>query len=176
MVQDIFKGKNGGLYLVLWHAKPPSFIAMWNIALKWQLTTTGLQYQKIVEHSWQRNTRTTANKRQQVQNFNTPEVHFVHTRSTSDAQIRKFESRNKRKVEQHRGPKDQKKLCQKQWHFNKSKIFSIDTVPVPNAKGIHERLNGLIIMTFFTFARHRVTFSFYRWKARLAYHYISLAS
>ena len=37
-----------------------------------------------------------------------PEVHFIHTRSTSDAQILKFESRNKHKVEQHRGPKDQK--------------------------------------------------------------------
>ena len=50
---------------------------------------------------------TTANKRQQVENFNTSEVHFIHTRSTSDAQIQKFESRNKHKVEQHRGPKDQ---------------------------------------------------------------------
>ena len=35
-------------------------------------------------------------------------MHFVHTRPTSDAQIQKFESRNKYKVEQHRGPKVQK--------------------------------------------------------------------
>ena len=41
-----------------------------------------------------------------------PEVHFVHTRSTSDAQIQKFESQNKHKAEQHRGPKD-KKSCAK---------------------------------------------------------------
>ena len=45
---------------------------------------------------------------QQVQNFNTPEVYFVHTRPMCDAQIQKFESRNEYKVEQHRGPKDQK--------------------------------------------------------------------
>ena len=31
-IQEI-KRKNGGLYLVLWHAKPPAFIAMLNIKM-----------------------------------------------------------------------------------------------------------------------------------------------
>ena len=33
LVQDILR-KNGRLNLVLWHAKPPAFMAMFNITLK----------------------------------------------------------------------------------------------------------------------------------------------
>ena len=44
-------------------------------------------------------------------------MHFVHTRLTSDAQIQKLESRNKYKVEQHRGPKVQKSCAKNSQGF-----------------------------------------------------------
>ena len=34
LVQDIFKEKNGGLNLVLWHAKPRTLMALLSITLK----------------------------------------------------------------------------------------------------------------------------------------------
>ena len=39
---------NGGLNLVLWQAKSPAFMAMFNITLKWQHYMTGLRNTQII--------------------------------------------------------------------------------------------------------------------------------
>ena len=54
-----------------------------------------------------KHTKNSQQKATSLKNFNTPEVHCVHERLTSDAQIQKFGSQNKYKVEQHRGSKVQ---------------------------------------------------------------------
>ena len=55
----------------------------------------------MVKHIGQRPTRIVANKKVPDLKFSMPDARFVHTRLTSNVQMKKIESQNKYKVQEH---------------------------------------------------------------------------